>query len=58
MRKKLLLALKLFITVGILTYIFSCIPFSKVIESLASVKLSYVFSAFLIVLMRSYLRAA
>ena len=49
--------LKLVATVGVLAYIFSIIPFSEVITSLRSVKLSYVFLALLIVLFRCYLRA-
>lgn len=58
MKKFFLFGLKLTITIGILTYIFSHIPFSKVMESLTSVKLILVLFAFLIVLIRSYIRAS
>jgi len=55
--KKLLLIIKLLITSGILYYIFTVIPFSEVITSITSAKVSYIIFALLITPFTLYLAA-
>ena len=57
MRKVFFLVLRLCITVGILYYLFTKIPFSEVIASVTSAKVSYVLIAFLIQVFIRYIAA-